>query len=123
MFSVFSSESGSGGGGDGSGAFSPPPPQQPITAMLEAAAASGGAAALHQALQADSLAEKERRLSEMILQLQLVRERLVSQHDIDSISLKVTLNTSMHSENDSMILPSVHRCHHLILFNRDTHFL
>lgn len=37
------------------------------------------AAALHQALSGDNILEKERRLSEMILQLQMVREQLLSQ--------------------------------------------
>lgn len=37
------------------------------------------AAALQQALSGDNILEKERRLSEMILQLQMVREQLLSQ--------------------------------------------
>ncbi|XP_043269169.1 transcription factor SOX-13 isoform X2 [Venturia canescens] len=41
-----------------------------------------GAAALHRVLCAESFAEKERRLSEMILQLQFLREQLVQQQDL-----------------------------------------
>lgn len=40
-----------------------------------------GASALHRVLCAESFAEKERRLSEMILQLQLLREQLLQQQD------------------------------------------
>ncbi|XP_066603134.1 transcription factor SOX-6 [Prorops nasuta] len=40
-----------------------------------------GAAALHRVLCAESFVEKERRLSEMILQLQLLREQLLQQQD------------------------------------------
>ncbi|XP_044018964.1 transcription factor Sox-6-like isoform X2 [Aphidius gifuensis] len=40
-----------------------------------------GAAALHRVLCAESFAEKERRLSEMILQLQFLREQLLQQQD------------------------------------------
>ncbi|XP_033216108.1 transcription factor SOX-13 isoform X2 [Belonocnema kinseyi] len=40
-----------------------------------------GAAALHRVLCAESVAEKERRLSEMILQLQIIREQLLQQQD------------------------------------------
>ncbi|XP_065158516.1 transcription factor Sox-5-like isoform X2 [Atheta coriaria] len=43
-----------------------------------------GAAALHQALSGDNIAEKERRLSEMILSLQMVREQLLSQQQLQS---------------------------------------
>lgn len=38
-----------------------------------------GAVALQQALSGENFLEKERRLSEMILQLQIVREQLLSQ--------------------------------------------
>ncbi|CAD1475343.1 unnamed protein product [Heterotrigona itama] len=40
-----------------------------------------GASALHRVLCAETFAEKERRLSEMILQLQLLREQLLQQQD------------------------------------------
>lgn len=40
-----------------------------------------GAAALQQALSGESFLEKERKVSEMILQLQMVREQLVSQQE------------------------------------------
>lgn len=40
-----------------------------------------GSAALHQVLAGDNLMEKERKLSEMILQLQMVREQLLCQQD------------------------------------------
>ncbi|XP_063992568.1 transcription factor SOX-5 isoform X2 [Diachasmimorpha longicaudata] len=40
-----------------------------------------GVAALHRVLCADSFAEKERRLSEMIMQLQYIREQLLQQQD------------------------------------------
>lgn len=38
-----------------------------------------GAAAIQQALSGENFLEKERRLSEMILQLQMVREQLLTQ--------------------------------------------
>ena len=41
-----------------------------------------GAAALHQALAGETFLEKERRLSEMIRQLQMVREQLLSQQEL-----------------------------------------
>jgi hypothetical protein len=41
-----------------------------------------GAAALHQALAGETFMEKERRLSEMIRQLQMVREQLLSQQEL-----------------------------------------
>ena len=43
-----------------------------------------GAAALHQALAGETFLEKERRLSEMIRQLQMVREQLLSQQELQS---------------------------------------
>ena len=43
-----------------------------------------GAAALHQALAGETFMEKERRLSEMIRQLQMVREQLLSQQELQS---------------------------------------
>lgn len=50
-----------------------------------------GAAALQQALSGDNIQEKERRLSEMILQLQLVREQLLSQQQHHSTEQKVSV--------------------------------
>ncbi|XP_032674578.1 transcription factor Sox-5 isoform X6 [Odontomachus brunneus] len=47
----------------------------------EAQVQQDGVAALHRVLCAESFAEKERRLSEMILQLQLIREQLLQQQD------------------------------------------
>jgi hypothetical protein len=43
-----------------------------------------GAAVLHQALAGETFLEKERRLSEMIRQLQMVREQLLSQQELHS---------------------------------------
>jgi len=43
-----------------------------------------GAAVLHQALAGETFVEKERRLSEMIRQLQMVREQLLSQQELQS---------------------------------------
>lgn len=51
-----------------------------------------GAAALQQALSGDNIQEKERRLSEMILQLQLVREQLLSQQQHHSTEQKVSVS-------------------------------
>lgn len=48
--------------------------------------ADGAVAALHRALCAESFAEKERRLSETILQLQLLREQLLQQQDPSKVS-------------------------------------
>lgn len=45
-----------------------------------------GTAALQQALAGDTFHEKERRLSEMILQLQMVREQLVSEQEQAKVS-------------------------------------
>ena len=42
------------------------------------------AAVLHQALSGETFVEKERRLSEMIRQLQMVREQLLSQQELHS---------------------------------------
>jgi hypothetical protein len=47
--------------------------------------------ALHRALCAESFAEKERRLSEMILQLQMLREQLLQQQqDPSKVSSRLT---------------------------------
>jgi hypothetical protein len=43
-----------------------------------------GAAVLHQALAGDTFLEKERRLSEMIRQLQMLREQLLSQQELQT---------------------------------------
>jgi len=43
-------------------------------------------AALHRVLCGESVAEKERRVSEMILQLQLIREQLLQQQDQSKVS-------------------------------------
>ncbi|CAG2058737.1 unnamed protein product [Timema podura] len=48
-----------------------------------------GASALHQALAGETFSEKERRLSEMILQLQMVREQLVSQQEQQSKAVRL----------------------------------
>ncbi|GLH01935.1 Uncharacterized protein GBIM_07994 [Gryllus bimaculatus] len=72
-----SSLSGGGGGGVGVDAAS---------AAAAALAAMDGAAALSHALAGpDSVAEKERRLSEMIFQLQLARDQLLSSQEIGKI--------------------------------------
>ncbi|KAJ9576227.1 hypothetical protein L9F63_006889, partial [Diploptera punctata] len=52
-----------------------------------------GAAVLHQALAGESFLEKERRLSEMIRQLQMVREQLLTQQEQQS---KATLVSICH---------------------------
>ncbi|KAI4497761.1 hypothetical protein M0802_007087 [Mischocyttarus mexicanus] len=53
-----------------------------------------GAAALHRVLCAENIVEKERRLSEMILQLQLLREQLLQQQDQKVIEiLRLTFKT------------------------------
>lgn len=57
------------------------PPDAGRIPNTEAQVEQDGVAALHRILCAESFAEKERRLSEMILQLQLLRERLVQQQD------------------------------------------
>lgn len=49
-----------------------------------------GAAAIQQVLSGDNFLEKERRLSEMILQLQMVREQLLSQQQQQQEHNKVT---------------------------------
>jgi hypothetical protein len=43
-----------------------------------------GAAVLHQALAGETFLEKERRLSEMIRQLQMLREQLLSQQELQT---------------------------------------
>jgi len=57
------------------------PPDSGRIPNTEVQAEQDGVTALHRILCAESFAEKERRLSEMILQLQLLRERLVQQQD------------------------------------------
>lgn len=52
----------------------------------EAQVQQDGVAALHRVLCAESFAEKERRLSEMILQLQLIREQLLQQQDQSKVN-------------------------------------
>ncbi|KAK7791998.1 hypothetical protein R5R35_004202 [Gryllus longicercus] len=75
-----SSLSGGGGGGVGGDAASA------ASAAAAALAAMDGAAALSHALAGpDSVAEKERRLSEMIFQLQLARDQLLSSQEIGKI--------------------------------------
>lgn len=56
------------------------PPSPPASGRMqntEGQAQQDGASALHRVLCAETFAEKERRLSEMILQLQLMREQLL----------------------------------------------
>lgn len=55
-------------------------------ANTEAQVQQDGVAAFHRVLCAESFAEKERRLSEMILQLQLIREQLLQQQDQSKVS-------------------------------------
>ncbi|KAF7405022.1 hypothetical protein HZH66_003928 [Vespula vulgaris] len=60
------------------------PPSPPAASRIqntEGQVQQDGAAALHRVLCAESIVEKERRLSEMILQLQLLREQLLQQQD------------------------------------------
>lgn len=52
----------------------------------EAQVQQDGVAALHRVLCAESFAEKDRQLSEMILQLQLIRERLLQQQDQSKVN-------------------------------------
>lgn len=58
-----------------------------------------GASALHRVLCAESFAEKERRLSEMILQLQLLREQLLQQQDQTKVGTYVDISTFIATDN------------------------
>lgn len=62
------------------------PPDAGRIANTEAQVQQDGVAAFHRVLCAESFAEKERRLSEMILQLQLIREQLLQQQDQSKVS-------------------------------------
>ncbi|KAF7409901.1 hypothetical protein HZH68_004282 [Vespula germanica] len=67
------------------------PPSPPAASRIqntEGQVQQDGAAALHRVLCAESIVEKERRLSEMILQLQLLREQLLQQQDQKKRSLR-----------------------------------
>jgi len=67
-----------------------------------------GAAALHQALAGETFMEKERRLSEMIRQLQMVREQLLSQQELQS---KVGRDISVESIKKSFGgISGINRC-------------
>ncbi|KOC66234.1 hypothetical protein WH47_07303 [Habropoda laboriosa] len=82
------------------------PPSPPASGRMqntEGQVQQDGASALHRVLCAESFAEKERRLSEMILQLQLLREQLLQQQD----QSKVRDFFSFFSRNEWMILQAV----------------
>ncbi|XP_069679442.1 transcription factor SOX-5-like isoform X2 [Periplaneta americana] len=69
-----------GGVGEHQSEVSPPHPSEAVVNS----AVMDGAAVLHQALAGETFLEKERRLSEMIRQLQMVREQLLSQQEQQS---------------------------------------
>lgn len=71
----------------------PSPPASGRMQNTEGQVQQDGASALHRVLCAESFAEKERRLSEMILQLQLLREQLLQQQDQSKVGLYVDLST------------------------------
>lgn len=79
------------------------PPDAGRIPNTEAQVEQDGVAALHRILCAESFAEKERRLSEMILQLQLLRERLVQQQDQSKVSSPLARR---HIKRNSQIIPA-----------------
>lgn len=79
------------------------PPDAGRIPNTEAQVEQDGVAALHRILCAESFAEKERRLSEMILQLQLLRERLVQQQDQSKVGSPLA---HRHIKRNSQIIPA-----------------
>ncbi|EZA46884.1 hypothetical protein X777_01042 [Ooceraea biroi] len=70
----------------------------------EAQVQQDGVAALHRVLCGESVAEKERRVSEMILQLQLIREQLLQQQDQPkSIEIDLELQVMEELSSDSKL--------------------
>ncbi|XP_063232242.1 transcription factor SOX-13-like [Bacillus rossius redtenbacheri] len=76
-----------------------------------------GASALQQALSGDTFAEKERRLSEMILQLQMVREQLLSQQEHHSKMLASQLSVEAQKQLE------IHRMQQESLKRQQEHIL
>ncbi|XP_011499370.1 PREDICTED: transcription factor SOX-5 isoform X2 [Ceratosolen solmsi marchali] len=68
----------------------------------------GAAVALHRALCAESFAEKERRLSEMILQLQMLREQLLQQQQDPSKPYPTHIGVDSQKQIDMQRLQSEH---------------
>lgn len=66
------------------------PPDTGRISNAEAQVQQDSVAALHRVLCGESVAEKERRVSEMILQLQLIREQLLQQQDQSKVSSNCT---------------------------------
>lgn len=71
----------SGGVASVANSVPPSPPASGRMQNTDGQVQQDGASALHRVFCAESFAEKERRLSEMILQLQLLREQLLQQQD------------------------------------------
>ncbi|XP_071453156.1 transcription factor Sox-6-like [Hetaerina americana] len=99
---------GSSGGGPAEGEGSSAAAEGPATSAGTTEGGAAPASSLQEALQGDSFTEKERRLSEMILQLQLVREQLLAQQEQQSKAFASHISSETQKQMELQRLQAEH---------------